>query len=100
MEVDISELRVNKVLIVSSNYLVLVLLYDIFVFSASESAAVARRKTKRQIHSVEHGMSRNVLWIEEGQMSECYVVTEHGQLFKVFEGKTEDCAISQYSTQH
>ena len=97
--VDISELRVNKIVVVDNNYLVIVFLYDIFVFSASESVVVAHRKTKRQIDSADHGMSRSVLWIGEGYMSECYVVTAHGQLFKAFEGKTKNCIISQYSTQ-
>lgn len=100
VNVDISELKINKVLIVNDSYLVLVLLYDIFVFSASESVVVARRKTRRQINSVEHEISRNVLWVREGYMSECYIVTEHGQLFKVFEGETKDCFISQYSTRN
>lgn len=98
VEADISELRVNGISIVNNDYLVLVFLYDIFVFSASESAVVARRRTKRQINSIEHGMSRNVLWVREGSTSECYIVTEHGQLFKVFEGETKSYVISQYST--
>ena len=98
VEADISELRVNGISIVNNDYLVLVFLYDIFVFSASESAVVARRRTKRQINSIEHGMSRNILWVREGSASECYIVTEHGQLFKVFEGETKSYVISQYST--
>lgn len=96
---NISELKINKISIVNNTYLVLVLLYDIFVFSASESAVITHRKTKRQIHSVEHGLSRDVLWVKEGNTSECYVVTEHGQLFKVFDGETKSHIISPYSTR-